>query len=134
MADKDKLTRIKEHIAVLIRRGEYVVGSYPEYPSDWRHGEIIDPRSGKPFTHAGAWEFIAEILEARGTKLEEIDMHIPKGRKGYVLHERTKDCTIYIKVHFGGKEGDRIIGRSFHPSRGQDDYGQKSKTKIRCEA
>lgn len=114
MADKQKLNAIKHHIAVLIRRKAYVVGHMPEYPVDWSHGEVIDPRSGQPFTHPGAWDFIAEKLEEKGTTIEEITLEKPEGRKAYVLREPTRDGIIYIKVHFGGHEGNIIVGRSFH--------------------
>lgn len=114
MADKQEL---KHHIAVLIRQHAYVVGHAPENPVDWRHVEVIDPRSGELFTYPGAWDFIAEKLEQRGTTIEKKTMETPRGKKAYILRERTRDGIIYIKVQFGGPEGNIVVGRSFHYDR-----------------
>jgi len=117
VADKKKLKAIKRHIALLIRRKSYMVPSGPEYPTKWWIDEVTDPRSGQPFTYPGAWDFIAERLEERGTTIEEIPLDKPQGKKAYVLRERTKHEVIYIKVHFGSGKEDIIMGRSFHYQR-----------------
>jgi hypothetical protein len=113
VAEKAKLDAIKRHIGVLVRRKDYVVPHDPRYPTRWWFGGVTDPRSGKPFTPFGAWDFIAEKLDETGTRIKEIAMDKPPGTKGYVLREPTKWGIIYIKVQFGG-EGRVIFGRSFH--------------------
>lgn len=117
MAGKQKLNAIKRHIAVLLRRKYYMVPHGTEYPTRWWIDEVIDPRSGQPFTYPGAWDFIAERFEEKGTTIEEITMDKPLKKKAYVLRECTKDGIIYIKVHFGIGKEDIIIGRSFHYDR-----------------
>ena len=82
MEDKHKL--IKSHIAKLIRRHQYVVGHAPENPVDWQLDEVIDPRSGEPFTYPGAWDFIAEKLEQKGTTIEEKTLDQPPKKKGFI--------------------------------------------------
>lgn len=115
MTEKKRLNSIKYHLAVLVRRGKYFVPFGPELPTKWWFGQVIDPRSGKLFTPAGAWEFIAEKLEETGTTISELELDKPPERKAYELQVHTLHGTIYIKVHFGGK-GDTVIGRSFHYS------------------
>lgn len=113
MAPKDKIEAVKRHIAVLIRRGDYVVAHEPEYPTKWWPGGVIDPQTGAPFTHAGAWDFIAEKCEEKGTTLREKTLDKPPGKTASVLLEKTIGSTIYVKVHFGA-DGKKVIGRSFH--------------------
>jgi hypothetical protein len=115
VSDKGRLKLIKHQLAVLIRRGNRNVPFSEEYPTKWWFGQVIDPRSHKYFTPVGAWDFIAENLEDPGTKIREIVLEKPEGRKAYELLLPTKKDVIYIKIHFGGK-GDTVIGRSFHYS------------------
>jgi len=113
--DKERLKSIKHQLAVLIRRGNRRVPFEQEYPKRWCFGEVVDPRSRKYFTPAGAWDFIAEQLEETGTKINEITLKKPPGKKAYVLKTPTRDGIIYIKIHFGMR-GDTVFGRSFHYS------------------
>lgn len=113
--DKERLISVKHHLAVLIRRGKYRVPFEQEYPKRWCFGGVVDPRSQKYFTPAGAWDFIAEQLEEAGTTIAEVTLDKPAGRKAFVLKTSTQHGTIYVKIHFGGK-GDTVIGRSFHYS------------------
>ena len=60
-----------------------------------------------------AWEFIADLLES-GHPIEEVELHSPPGRKGYVmLVDAQQSQAIYIKLQMGS---GKIIGRSFHYS------------------
>src|SRR6267143_6568637 len=47
---------------------------------------VVDPHDAdqQVFTEAGAWEFIAELLEA-GHPIQEIELDNPAGKRGYVL-------------------------------------------------
>lgn len=115
MSEEERLKSIKHHLAVWIRRGKHRVPFEPEYPKRWCFGGVVDPRSGKYFTPTGVWDFIAEQLEEPGTKITEIPLDKPPGRKAYVLKIPTRDGTIYVKIHFGLDE-DMVVGRSFHYS------------------
>ena len=88
--------------------------STPEKPTKWHPGGVIDPRSGAPFSPAGAWEFIVELL-ASGHPLEEIILEKPPGKKGYVLKHpgAAGRADIYIKLQLGS---GYVHGRSFHES------------------
>jgi hypothetical protein len=83
-------------------------------PCDWRPNQVIDPRSGQPFTDPGAWEFIVEKL-SDNEPLETISLLKPPGKVGYVMKIRDFDrnSTIYIKLQLGAGV---VIGRSFHYS------------------
>jgi hypothetical protein len=117
VGQKEKLKAIKRHLAVLIRRKAYIVAEGPEYPTKWWFGKVKDPRTENYFTHSGAWDFIAEKLEEKGTKIREIQLDKPPEKKGYELLEHTKWGIIYIKIHFGFGENNIVWGRSFHYSK-----------------
>jgi len=76
---------------------------------------VENPRSGLPFTPNGAWHFIEEKLEDE-CPIEEIELKVPPGSKGYVLlvSGGNNKPDIYIKLQLGS---DRVIGRSFHYSK-----------------
>ncbi len=114
MLSRAKLRAIKKHIAVLIKKKHYVVPHDAQHPKKWWFDSVIDPRSGESFTPEGAWDYIREKCEEKGTIIEEITLRKPPGKVGYVLRERTRDGCIYIKIQFGGHQGELIIGRSFH--------------------
>ena len=67
-----------------------------------------------PFTPAGAWEFIMELLKD-GHPIEAIELDFPPGCTGYVLKvpETAKQAEIYIKLELGP---GGVWGRSFHYS------------------
>jgi hypothetical protein len=86
----------------------------PEAPCKWQPTQVIDPRSQEPFTDAGAWDFICDLLDG-GCEIEEIDLQRPPGRKGYVLTtEGVENQIIYVKLQL---TGDKVLGRSFHYSK-----------------
>lgn len=108
-----KLDAIKKRLALLARditKCEIPVG--PVYPTKWWFDKVIDPRSKKPFTYFGTWEFIAEMLEDETTVLGRKKLDKPPEVEAYKFTVKTNWGTIYIKVHFG--KGDVIVGRSFH--------------------
>ncbi|HYT89811.1 MAG TPA: hypothetical protein VEL76_13970 [Gemmataceae bacterium] len=81
-------------------------------PSKWRPHEVICPATGEPFTEAGAWEYIADLLDG-GHPLEEVPQEQPPGKMAYVMQVLISTETLYIKVRLGA---GCILGRSFHYS------------------
>lgn len=114
MGQNEKLKAIKRHLAVLIRRKDYILPCGPELPTRWFPADVTDPRTRNKFTYPGAWDFIAEKLEEEGCRIREKILDKPPGKKCYELLERTKWGTIYIKVHFGFGVKNIVYGRSFH--------------------
>jgi hypothetical protein len=111
------LDDIRRELAVLCRRSWC---RNLGWPRDWRPGTVVDPHDAdqQVFTEAGAWEFIAELLEA-GHPIQGIELENPAGKKGYVLvaNGGEKRPDIYIKLQLGS---GKVIGRSFHySSKGQ---------------
>jgi len=92
-------------------------------PTQWRPYEITNPSSGLPFTDGGAWELIADRLDA-GHPLVEMDLKKPAGKKGYVMLIDICDgkAPVYVKLQLGC---GRVIARSFHRSikAGRDENG-----------
>ena len=84
----------------------------PDRPCDWQATAITDPRSREVFTEDGAWQYVAEAIEA-GVEIEVIELQQPPGKKGYVMNLASTDPKrpIYVKLQLGGSN---VIGRSFH--------------------
>ena len=53
-------------------------------PCDWRPRQVAHPESGLPFTDVGAWNFIADLLDA-GCEVREIVLEKPLGKIGYEM-------------------------------------------------
>ena len=86
----------------------------PEAPCDWRPGQVLTPESGLPFSDAGAWNFIADLLEA-GHEVTTLILEKPPGKTAYVMVAKGySGCpNIYIKLTMSR---NIINGRSFHDS------------------
>jgi len=89
------------------------VGIWPEDPPRWEPGSVRDPRSKKPFTYPGAWDFIAEELEKKQTSIKPFPLIAPRGKVAYAFLVSTEYGKIYIKVRLAR---GKIIARSFHYS------------------
>lgn len=89
------------------------VGIGPEDPTKWWPMSVIDPRSGEPFTIAGAWDFIAEELEKKRTSIKQCLLKKPCGKLAYEFVVSSEQGEIYVKLRLAN---GKIIGRSFHVS------------------
>ncbi|WP_157288504.1 hypothetical protein [Uliginosibacterium gangwonense] len=103
---------LKQLIASCRRKDRRTLG----FPRDWnpsriRHPEIRDFY----FTEAGAWEFIADQLQANHP-FTEIVLDNPAGALALVMEVKVTpdDPLLYIKLQIG--KGNMAIGRSFHYS------------------
>jgi len=101
---------IRHELWVLARRrSARVLG----WPRDWKPTQVVDPRTGKPFTPVGAWEFVVELLES-GIEIETKVLDPPEeGKLAYVIHAPLGRRNLYVKLQLGSGS---IIGRSFHYS------------------
>ena len=104
---------IRHELVVLARRrrARKVVFS-PESPCKWHPTSVIDPQTSAPFTAAGAWEFIADLLE-KGHPIERIELRKPPGKAAYAMEVPTEQGDIYIKLQL---RSGVVLGRSFHYS------------------
>ena len=108
---------IRHQLVVLARRSNARVTEFSrDRPTDWRPGKVRDPagRLWTHFTHASAWELIADKLED-GHDVETIELQKPPGAKGYVMKIDLEPSSppLYVKLQLGS---GKIIGRSFHYS------------------
>jgi len=110
-AHEQRIADARHQLAMLARRKK---ARDLAWPRDWRPHTVRDPSTGEYFTDAGAWEFIADCLEA-GEPLDEIALDNPPGKLGYVVQIDTDESTprIYIKVRLGA---GKVLGVSFHYS------------------
>ncbi len=111
----DHLDERRRELARLCRRKELRTAVFTrQRPTHWAPTTVTNPETGLPFTESSAWEFVATCLD-RGDGLEEVDLDVPKGKKGYVMIVRLADeLSLYVKLQLG--DGGKVIGRSFHPS------------------
>jgi hypothetical protein len=81
-------------------------------PCRWYPHRVLHPVLGIPFTEAGAWNFVAELLSCNHD-VTTIAMEKPSGQIGYVLKTAGyKGCPeIYIKLTLSTQF---VNGRSFH--------------------
>ena len=114
---------IRRQLAVLARRrSARTLG----WPRDWRPSEVANPENGQPFTPAGAWVFIAQLLEEdHEIPIEAITLDNPKGSTGYVMNVILGDRVLYIKLQLGA---GTILGRSFHYSIHEQNHEQQRKS------
>lgn len=104
---------LRRELALLCRRKRTRSHVFsPDRPTHWAPGEVINPRTGQPFTEMTAWEHIATLLED-GHEVEIITLEHPPGKMGYVMIERRKEGELYVKLQRGR---DGILCRSFHLS------------------
>lgn len=89
----------------------------PSEPCEWKPTSITDPRSGKYFSDASAWEFLADCFErALLGDIYRVELDRPPGKLGYTLQVPgvTGKPPIYMKVQI---VSGAVKGRSFHYSK-----------------
>lgn len=111
MAEPDDL---RARLAKLCRSKRHREARYTKKrPVKWHPTSVCEAGSTTPFTEAGAWEFIACLIED-GTKIDVITLNKPPGKIGYVmLVQGNYNEKIYIKLEI---VGEMVFGRSFHAS------------------
>jgi hypothetical protein len=116
------IASIRRQLAILARRkAARTLG----WPRDWRPSEVTNPLDEQPFTPAGVWDYIAQVLEANPEiPIEAMTLDNPKGATGYVMSVRMGEHSLYIKLQLGA---GKIIGRSFHYSIHEQTHEQPRK-------
>ncbi len=110
----------RRQLATLARRpGARKTKFSPRAPTKWQPQQVRNPEDHEGgfspyFTQEGAWEFIADKLEA-GHAVEVVELRKPPGAKDYVMNFRLgpDDPLLYVKLQLGS---GTVIGRSFHYS------------------
>lgn len=85
-----------------------------EAPSDWQPASVVHPDFGGYFTDAGAWEYVANLLES-GHMIKEVTLSNPPGEVAYEMSANLgpNHPNLYVKIQI--KSGC-VFGRSFHYS------------------
>jgi hypothetical protein len=83
-------------------------------PTEWTPGKVINPEVDMPFTEAGAWVFVARLLDT-GYPIQQVTLRQSISEVAYVLLVDLKPGMpkLYIKLQL---KGGKICGRSFHYS------------------
>jgi hypothetical protein len=95
-------------------------------PCDWAPPQV-ETKLGLFFTDAGAWAFIADLLES-GHPFSAVTLRKPPGDVAYETTIRLREDlpVIYIKLQI---KAGRIWGRSFHNSaRKEEETNDAGKT------
>jgi hypothetical protein len=112
---QDEFDAVRRELSRLARKRDSRVTEWnPQMPSEWTPGRVTNPEVDMPFTEAGAWHFVADLLDC-GHPIRRVVLRQPRGEEAF---EMTVDLKagmpkLYIKVQL--KSG-KIIGRSFHYS------------------
>jgi len=109
----DEWSKLRPEIVKLSRdpRNRYNTHS-PSLPCDWAPGTILNPESDMPFTEAGAWGLICDLL-AGSHPFTQVNLRVPPVCKAYETTHRLRPNLplIYIKIQlYKGK----VYCRSFH--------------------
>lgn len=89
-----------------------------EAPTKWHPTSLRHPEGGEPFTGDNCWSFIADAI-TQGEPVEQIVLRHPPGKRGFVMKLADHAGTaIYVKLQL---LADKVLGRSFHESTGQED-------------
>lgn len=113
----DELNKLRAQMAILARKRECrIVPRSAQFPCRWQPHQVFSAEHGLPFTESGAWELIADHLEAAATAVQELELETPAGVTALVMNIslQADRPALYVKVHLGGT--GKIFGRSFHYS------------------
>jgi len=83
-------------------------------PTEWTPGKVVNPEVDMPFTEAGAWQFVANLLDT-GHPVQQISLRHSSSELAYVMLIDLKPGLpkLYVKLQL---KGGKICGRSFHYS------------------
>ena len=105
--------KVRKELARLARMKTMRINEWTkEMPCDWSPGTVTCPETDMPFTDAGAWNLIADLLDGDHC-FREIRLRVPAGDIAYetTVVLRSDLPPVYIKIKL---KGGRIRGRSFH--------------------
>src|SRR5437868_11246790 len=107
-----RMVSIRRDLARLCRSRKTRTAEFSRrQPTQWQPFKTIHPETKEVFTEDGAWQFVADLLDA-GQPLTEVVLEKPPGKKGYVMKIPVNGRrSIYIKLQLGSGQ---VFGRSFH--------------------
>jgi hypothetical protein len=113
-AETTRLASIRRDLKHLCRsRGTRTSEFSPSRPCQWQPFHTLVPGTDDVFTGDGAWQFVADLLDA-GHPLKEVLLKKPPGKRGYVMEVEVQGRRpLYIKLQLGSGQ---VWGRSFHDS------------------
>src|SRR5438132_864689 len=97
-----RMVSIRRDLARLCRSRKTRTAEFTRsQPTQWQPFRTIHPETKETFTEDGAWQFVADLLDA-GQPLTEVALKKPPGKKGYVMEIPVKGWRpIYIKLQLG---------------------------------
>ena len=113
--EKDDLASIRSELSRLAKRRQDRITQWSrQMPTEWTPGKVTNPEVDMPFTEAGAWLFVAHLLDT-GHPIQQVTLRQSRSDVAYVMLVDLKPETpkLYIKVQL---KGGKICGRSFHYS------------------
>jgi hypothetical protein len=113
--ERDALACVRSELSRLAKRKEDRITEWSRHmPTEWTPGKVVNPEVDMPFTEAGAWHFVAHLLDT-GHPIQQVTLRQSRSEVAYVMLVDLKPATpkLYIKLQL--KRG-KICGRSFHYS------------------
>lgn len=114
MVAEENFENIRHEMALLARQKRCRTSAFtPRAPTEWQPHAVLD-ENDEPFTDAGAWDLVADLLEC-GYPIRSVVLRHPPGKRAYemIVSLTPRPLEIYIKLQMGS---GRVIGRSFHYS------------------
>jgi hypothetical protein len=53
-------------------------------PTEWTPGKVVNPEVDMPFTEAGAWHFVAHLLDT-GHPIQQVSLHQSHSEVAFVM-------------------------------------------------
>jgi hypothetical protein len=113
--ERDDLASVRSELSRLAKRKQDRITEWSrQMPTEWTPGKVVNPEVDMPFTEAGAWHFVAHLLDT-GHPIQEVSLRQSHSEVAFVMLVDLKPGApkLYIKLQL--KSG-KVCGRSFHYS------------------
>lgn len=114
MTDLTDVEAVRGALALLCRNPDTrITGRALDAPNRWRPYSVRHPETGLFFTDAGAWDFIADALQARAAVTCLPPTAAMPDHAYYLIEGNAFDRRIYMKIAIRPPLR-KVIGLSFH--------------------
>jgi len=128
--ERDDLASVRSELSRLAKRKQDRITEWSrQMPTEWTPGKVVNPEVDMPFTEAGAWHFVAHLLDT-GHPIQQVTLRQSHSEVAYVMLVDLKPGTpkLYVKLQL---KGGKICGRSFHYSDREVTKPEAAKRKSR---
>src|SRR5438128_2525080 len=81
--EKEDLASIRSELSRLAKRRQDRITEWSrQMPTEWTPGKVTNPEVDMPFTDAGAWLFVAQLLDA-GHPIQQVTLRQSRSEAAY---------------------------------------------------